>query len=113
MKIDLPVVIVFDCQDTDYLSIRCAAGQTVCTLRFDTGNDGSDALLIQGYPAAKGREKWAESGQPLLAYIPSRVDKKIKDRAERSPYDYLPEYVSEEDRQAAQDKVDAERDPTP
>jgi hypothetical protein len=111
MKIDVPIVIEFDSQDTS-LSGSNHAGRAVYTLRYDTENDGSDALLFRGYPA-KGDEKYQESGLPILAHMPEAVDKKLKDRAARNPYDYLWDGVSEDDRLLAQAKVDAEWDPTP
>jgi hypothetical protein len=110
MKIDLPIVILYDCQDTDMRSVERAAGKIICTLRYDTEGDGTGAILIQGYPPEDGREKFSESGEVLLAYLPTKMDQKIKNRATRNPYDYAVGdeaerlvWQEEADEQAAQD----------
>lgn len=119
MKIDLPVTIIFDCERTDHDAINRAAGVLVGTLRYDTEGDGTDAVLFSQYPPDEkpvmlmGRE-FIPQGEPagaFLACIPAKADTKINSRAANSPYDYM--VGNEEERQAAQDKVDAEKDPTP
>lgn len=121
MKIDLPVTIIFDCQQTDSASIAHAAGHIVGTLRYETEGDGTDATLFGTYPPNEkpvyisGCE-FIPKGEPALAvlsYMETATDKRINGRAARSPYDYLHAGVTEEDRTAAQDEVDAEADPTP
>lgn len=105
MKIDLPITIIFDCQDTNPTSIGRAAGVLVATLRYDTDGDGKDALLLPVYPPVEPiEEKYAESGQAILAHIPGGTDKKINRRAARSPYDYM--VGSEKEREIAQEEAD-------
>lgn len=112
MKIDLPITIIFDCQDMGHTSISRAAGTLVGTLQYDTDGDGTDTLFFPVYPPPETFEaKFTESGQSILAHIPAVADKIVNSRAARSPYDYM--VGTEAERTAAQDKVDAERDPTP
>jgi hypothetical protein len=108
MKIDLPIVILFDCQATDPRSIAAAAGKIVGTLQYDTDGDGRDALFFPTYPPPESFDaKYVESGQSILAHIPSETDKKVNARAARSPYDYM--VGSEAERLIAQDEADEER----
>lgn len=107
MKIDLPITIIFDCQDTNSNSIMRAAGKLVCTLRYDTDGDGRDAILLPTYPPVEPvQEQYAESGQSILAHIPSAADKKVSQRAARSPYDYM--VGTEQEREIAQEEADQE-----
>lgn len=106
MKIDLPIVIMYDCQDV-FSSARQAVN-VVCTLRYETGGDGSDALLFQGYPMEENDKRVGEPAQALLAYLPSASDKKITAKALRNPYDYLTGEFSEAERTMAQEEVDEE-----
>jgi hypothetical protein len=111
MKIDLPIVVIFDCQDTNWSAIERSAGKIVCTLRYDTEDVSGPVKLFQGYPPVD--EKLWEPGDHLIAFMPTGIEKKIRSRAAASPYDYLDATFSEEERQAAQDKVDEHREPTP
>lgn len=89
MRIDVPVTIIFDCQATDHASIGRAAGVFIGTLRYDPRGDGTDAKLFGQYPPPENAdEQYVDSGQSLLAHIPSATDKKINNRAARSPWDY-------------------------
>lgn len=107
MKIDLPITIIFDCQATDPRSIAAAAGKIIGTLQYDTEGDGRDALFFPIYPPPESFEaKYIESGQPILAHIPSETDKKVTARAQRSPYDYM--VGSEAERLIAQEEADEE-----
>jgi hypothetical protein len=119
VKIDLPITIIFDCQATDASSIGRAAGHVIGTLRYETDGDGSDAVLFGSYPPDEkpclvGGREYVPEGEPalaLLSHIPAKADARISSRAARSPWDYM--VGTDAERQAAQDKVDAERDPTP
>jgi hypothetical protein len=112
MKIDLPITIIFDCQATDQGAIGRAAGKIIGTLQYDTEGDGTDALFFSVYPPPEKFEaKYVESGQSILAHIPAAADKLVNSRAAANPYDYM--VGTEEERTAAQAKVDAEQDPTP
>lgn len=105
MKIDLPITIIFDCQNTDHASIMRAAGTLVCTLRYDTDGDGRDAILLPVYPPVEPvDEQYAESGQSILAHIPAATDRKINSRAARSPWDYM--VGTEKEREIAQEDAD-------
>lgn len=104
MKIDLPITIIFDCQNTDYSTER-NAGKQVFTLRYETDGDGSDALLLPGYPPQDPvEEKYAESGQAILAHIARATDDRIKARARRNPWDYM--VGTEQEREIAQEEAD-------
>lgn len=117
MKIDLPITIIFDCQETTQNAIMRSAGHLIGTLRYETTGDGTDAILFPSYPPDEktflcaGREHvpHGEPAQVLLSFIPAKTDVKITARAESSPYDYLHAGVSEEDRTAAQEEVDEQR----
>jgi hypothetical protein len=105
MKIDLPITIIFD-NNNDRQSIP--AGTQVFTLRYELEGDGTDALLIPGFPPPESfDEKYCESGQSILAHISKATDDKIKARARRSPYDYM--VGTEEDREAAQAEADYQK----
>ncbi|WP_298800043.1 hypothetical protein [uncultured Devosia sp.] len=102
MKIDLPITIIFD-NNNDRQSIP--AGTQVFTLRYELDGDGTDALLIPGFPPSEPvDEKYSESGQSILAHISKATDDKIKVRARRSPYDYM--VGTEQERAVAQEEVD-------
>lgn len=112
MKIDLPIVIIFDCQATDQSSIARAAGKIIGTLQYDTEGDGRDALFFPVYPPPETFEaRYVESGQSIIAHIPAGADKLVNGRSAVNPFDYM--VGTEAERTAAQDKVDSERDPTP
>lgn len=114
MKIDLPITIIFDCQATDAGSIGRAAGHMIGTLRYETGGDGTDAVLFDSYPPDEkparllGREfiPQGEPAQCLLAHIPTAVDRRVNSRAARSPWDYM--VGTEAERDLAQAKADAQ-----
>lgn len=97
MKIDLPVLIAFDCPGFDRADIERAAGKIVCTLRYDTEGDGTDAVLFGQYPPNEkpvwfsGREHvpQGEPAQALLAFIPAGTDAKISVKAARNPEEYM------------------------
>lgn len=110
MKIDLPVTIIFDCQNTDWPSIKRAAAVSVCTVRFDTDNPEEPAQLFDHYPPRK--DAAADPGDAVLTPLTVDTFNKIRRRAEANPYDYLSDKFSEEEWQAAQDKVDSEREPS-
>ena len=44
MRIDLPITIIFDCQDTTLGDLTRAAGKIVGTLQYDTEGDGTHTL---------------------------------------------------------------------
>lgn len=116
MKIDLPVTIIFDCQD--YKSVHGFQTKNfiprVCTLRFDIEDEDEPVELFSCYPPEEqlGYPS-CENGEGVLAILTSDEFRKIAHRAAAQPYDYLDGTVSEDERQAAQAKVDAEKDPTP
>lgn len=102
MKIDLPITIIFD-NNNDRQSIP--AGTQVFTLRYELDGDGTDALLIPGFPPPENvDEKYCESGQPILAHISKAAYDKIKARARRSPYDYM--VGTEQERIISQEEAD-------
>jgi hypothetical protein len=112
MRIDLPITIIFDCQSTDQSAIGRAAGKIIGTLQYETDGDGTDALFFPVYPPPdKFEAKYTESGQAIIAHIPLTADQRVNARTAVNPFDYMVGTVAE--RQAAQDKVDAERDQTP
>lgn len=112
MKIDLPITIIFDCQQTDASSIARAAGHVVCTLRYDTAGDGSDAALFGCYPPNDkpfmlGGKEFTYEGEPaqaVLSHLPRKTDEKITGRAARSPSDYM--VGTEEEIAVAQEESD-------
>lgn len=103
MKIDLPVTIIFDCQQTDHGSIGRAAGHVIGTLRYETGGDGTDAVLFGSYPPPENGDL-GEPAMALLSFIPRKTDEKITARANRSPYDYA--CGTEEERTIWQEEAD-------
>ncbi|MDE2106624.1 MAG: hypothetical protein KGL39_55930 [Patescibacteria group bacterium] len=104
MKIDLPITITFDCQDTGYSTER-NAGKQVFTLRYELDGDGTDALLLPGYPPTEPvEEKYAESGQAILAHITRAIDERVKNRAIRNPWDYA--VGTDEERTVWQEEAD-------
>lgn len=112
MKIDLPVTIIFDCQNTDSASISRAAGHVIGTLRYDTDGDGRDAVLFGTYPPNEtpyrvlGKEyiREGEPSQAVLSFIPAKTDDKIAARAQRNPWDYA--VGTEEERTVWQEEAD-------
>ncbi len=113
MKIDLPVLIVFDCQQTDAGSIGRSAGHRVCTLRYETDGDGTDAVLFGEYPPNEKpvlilNREFVPQGDPaqgVMAHIPSDVDTRVNARVARSPWDYM--VGTDEEREAAQERAGA------
>jgi hypothetical protein len=117
MKIDLPITIIFDCQEASHSAIGRAAGHIVGTLRYETDGDGSDAVLFGQYPpnekpftvAGSPYTPQGEPAQVLLSFISRDADKRITARAERSPYDYLHAGVTDAEREIIQEEVDEQR----
>lgn len=87
MKIDLPITIIFDCQTTDRENLGRAAGHVIGTLRYETGGDGTDAVLFGTYPPPENGDL-GEPAQALLTFVSRKADEKIKARTSRSPWDY-------------------------
>lgn len=107
MKIDLPVTIIFDCED-----FRSGHGchtknfiPRVCTLRFESDDLDGPVELFTTYPPEKqpGYPS-CENGEGVLAVLTSDEYRHIVARAERNPYDYG--VGTEEEREAAQAAAD-------
>lgn len=91
MKIDLPITIIFDCQD-----FRSTSGyQTrnfiphVCTLRFDSEDESAPVELFPVYPP-EDRPSYpsCEDGSGLLGLLHADQWRKLIARAKRNPFDY-------------------------
>jgi hypothetical protein len=106
MLIDLPVVVLLDCQDPDRHSL--AAQKIVGTIRYDTENSDVEALFFPAYPPPDDADtKYWESANGVLAHISSAANTRIKNAAARSPYDYM--VGTEQERTIAQEEVNEQR----
>jgi hypothetical protein len=91
MKIDLPITIIFDCQDYGAVSgyQRKNFLPYVCTLRFDSEDENAPVELFNNYPPeeAPGYPS-CENGDALLTVISIHDFQRIVARAKRNPFDY-------------------------
>jgi hypothetical protein len=109
MKIDLPITIIFDCQDYQSghgFQVRNFIPR-VCTLRFDVDDDSAPVELISFYPPedAPGQVT-TESGEGILAMLSQDGYRRITARAKRNPYNYA--VGTEAERIAMQEEADEE-----
>ena len=91
MKIDLPITIIFDCQD--FRSVQGFQTKNfipcVCTLRFDSEDEDAPVELFASYPPEERPDyPSCENGEGLLAVLTSEQFRKLVNRAKRNPYDY-------------------------
>lgn len=115
MKIDLPITIIFDCQEANQGAYGRSAGSIVCTLRYEIDGDGRDAVLFGSYPpneapvlmGGKMHTPEGEPAQAVLSFIDTTTDKRINARAARSPWDYM--VGTEAERTIAQEETDEQR----
>lgn len=107
MLIDLPITIIFDCQD--FRSVHGFQTKNftprVCTLRFDSDDVKVPAELFTTYPPEEqlGYPS-CENGDALLAALTEREFRGIVNRAKRNPFDYG--VGTEQERTIAQEEAD-------
>lgn len=111
MIIDVPVLIYIDAEDNGRQNT--AASKRTFTMRLDVDKDDEPITYCNHYPPREGATFFKDGGDVFAMALGTDEYKRLVSRARANPYDYLCADVSEEERQAAQDKVDAEKDPTP
>jgi len=109
VKIDLPIAIIFDCQDHKSVhgfQVRNFIPR-VCTIRFDSEKNDLPAELFSAYPPenAPGYPN-SDNGDAVLAALSTDEYRRIVDRAKRNPFDYG--VGTEAERETAQAAADAE-----
>ena len=106
MLIDLPVMIIFDCQSVDASWHHEKGIKKLVTLRFDTEKPNEPAQIARGY-LPEDKTIWqADPAELVLGQLMDKDLQEIARRAAVDPYDYLAGTFTEEQRQAAQDEAD-------
>ena len=105
MLIDIPVVIEFDCVDTN----RAFTTKRIFTLRFDVDDDNIPAQYALTYPPRSGTF-FADEYGIMFDLMTAGTYEKIVKEARRNPIDYCADEAEGERLQAV---LNDEKDPTP
>ncbi|HCE08727.1 MAG TPA: hypothetical protein DEQ40_09040 [Oxalobacteraceae bacterium] len=107
MKIDIPIVILFDCND--YAHANRAKSAKQCTLRVDTEDANVPNEIFDHYPPRDDAvaKNLGEPADGVMAMMSRATWDAIKKAAARNPYDYL--VGTDEERDIAQEEADEAR----
>lgn len=106
MLVDIPVIIIFDCQNIDEARQRAKGIKKLVTVRYDTENTELPMQITGGYLPEYKAVWLTDTGTVIDAQLTDKDLQEIARRAAVEPYDYLAGTFTEEQRQAAQDESD-------
>jgi len=88
MIVQIPVMIVFDC-DKSILNHARAAGDRFFTLKYDTDpNSGYQSSYCDHYPPHKRSVFYPDAGGIIAGLLTREIDREIARRAAESPESY-------------------------
>lgn len=107
MLIDVPMLIYFDCENTETRNVSHAADHRVFTLRYDSDPDADTVpQYCVGYPPKAGIHWTKDEGNMFFDLFTEKADKLIRERAAKSPEDFC---ADQAEGKALQEAIDQER----